>query len=283
MSSNNYLSIYAKSFNWAGFFLPKKIYIKCSALYDFCRTVDNIADSSENLNLKKKKLISFKNSFNNKQDDNPIIKNMWELINDYKISTKIINDLFDGAESDLKDKIQLNSKKDLLVYSYRVAGTVGLMMSKILRVKNKEALKGAIDLGIAMQLTNIARDVVEDKNKNRQYINFDFSSIKNTISLSETFYEKSFKAISSIPLKSRFSVIVARRVYKKIGLKILEKRNIDNYVKAGKIYVSFMGKLIETILSIFDFFKLLTIKEFNYDNEKEHSIISEEIKIHERI
>ena len=76
MADQSYLSIYAKSFNWAGFFLPKKIYIKCSALYDFCRTVDNIADSSENLNLKKKKLISFKNSFNNKQDDNPIIKNM---------------------------------------------------------------------------------------------------------------------------------------------------------------------------------------------------------------
>ena len=166
MSNNNYLSIYAKSFNWAGFFLPKKTYIKCSALYDFCRTIDNIADGSENLNLKKKKLISFKNSFNNKQDDNPIIKNMWELINDYKISTKIINDLFDGAESDLNDKIQLNSKKDLLVYSYRVAGTVGLMMAKILNVKNKVALKSAVYLGIAMQLTNISRDVLEDAKNN---------------------------------------------------------------------------------------------------------------------
>ena len=59
MSSNNYLSIYAKSFNWAGFFLPKKTYIKCSALYDFCRTIDNIADDSENLNLKKKKINKF--------------------------------------------------------------------------------------------------------------------------------------------------------------------------------------------------------------------------------
>ena len=178
MSSNNYLSIYAKSFNWAGFFLPKKTYTKCSALYDFCRTIDNIADNSENLNLKKKKLISFKNSFNNKQDDNPIIKNMWELINDYKISTKIINDLFDGAESDLKDKIQLNSKKDLLVYSYRVAGTVGLMMAKILNVKNQVALKSAVDLGIAMQLTNISRDVLEDAKNNRSYISANFESIR---------------------------------------------------------------------------------------------------------
>tara|TARA_B100000965_G_C19532788_1_gene731917 strand:- start:350 stop:1198 length:849 start_codon:yes stop_codon:yes gene_type:complete len=281
--SDNLLRQHAKSFFWASFFLSKKKYLQCSSLYSFCRTLDDIVDENSNLSIKKDNFLKFKNDFTNKNFDNQIIKKMWSLIESENISQKIIYDLFDGVETDLKDKILIMTKKDLLVYSYRVAGTVGLMMSKILRVKNKEALKGAIDLGIAMQLTNIARDVVEDKNKNRQYINFDFSSIKNTISLSETFYEKSFKAISSIPLKSRFSVIVARRVYKKIGLKILEKRNIDNYVKAGKIYVSFMGKLIETILSIFDFFKLLTIKEFNYDNEKEHSIISEEIKIHERI
>ena len=52
MSDKNYLSIYAKSFNWAGFFLPKKTYQKCSALYDFCRTIDNIADDEGELNTK---------------------------------------------------------------------------------------------------------------------------------------------------------------------------------------------------------------------------------------
>ena len=224
MSNNNYLYIYAKSFNWAGFFLPKKIYIKCSTLYDFCRTIDNIADDSENLNLKKKKLISFKNSFNNNQDDNPIIKNMWELINDYKISTKIINDLFDGAESDLKDKIQLNSKKDLLVYSYRVAGTVGLMMAKILNVKNQVALKSAVDLGIAMQLTNISRDVLEDAKNNRSYISANFKSIRETIKLADLFYDSSFASIKEIPLNLRFAILVARRVYRQIGYKILKKK-----------------------------------------------------------
>ena len=92
------------------------------------------------------------------------------------------------------------------MYSYRVAGTVGLMMSKILKVKNKEALRGAIDLGIAMQLTNIARDVNEDRKRNRRYIESDFSSIQETIRESEIFYLKSFNSISGIPLKSRFSI-----------------------------------------------------------------------------
>ena len=110
---------------------------------------------------------------------------MWSVIDSENISKQIVIDLFDGVETDLKEKVVINSKKDLLVYSYRVAGTVGLMMSKILKVKNKEALKGAIDLGIAMQLTNIARDVCEDKERNRQYVESRFfgNSRNNIMSL----------------------------------------------------------------------------------------------------
>ena len=177
----------------------------------------------------------------------------------------------------------INSKKDLLVYSYRVAGTVGLMMSKIMKVKNKEALKGAIDLGIAMQLTNIARDVCEDKARNRQYIEHDFSSIRAIINESQAFYEKSFTSISSIPINSRFSVIVARRVYRKIGDYILKQNNIDNYNKAGKIYVPVFEKIIQTFLAIIDFIKLLFIKNLNYDNQLNHNILEQEINLNERI
>ena len=169
------------------------------------------------------------------------------------------------------------------MYSYRVAGTVGLMMSKILKVRNKEALKGAIDLGIAMQLTNIARDVNEDKKRNRKYIESDFFSIQETIKKSQIFYQKSFNSISSIPIRSRFSVIVARRVYKKIGDFILKQKNIENYNRAGKIYVPIFVKIIETFLSIFDFIKLLFIKNLNYDNHANHNILDQEINLNERI
>ena len=224
MSNNNYLSVYAKSFNWAGFFLPKKIYLKCSSLYDFCRTVDNMADEGHNLDIKKKDLLNFRNNFNNKNYDNLIIKNMWDLINDFGISVKIIDDLFNGVESDLKEKVQINSKKDLLIYSYRVAGTVGLMMAKILNVENKNALKSAIDLGIAMQLTNISRDVVEDRKKSRIYISLNFDSIKETLKLADLFYESSFASIKEIPFSFRFSILVARRVYRQIGCNILKKK-----------------------------------------------------------
>ncbi|MDB9986693.1 squalene/phytoene synthase family protein, partial [Candidatus Pelagibacter sp.] len=235
MSNKNYLSIYAKSFNWAGFFLPKKTYQKCSALYNFCRTVDNIADDDGELDIKKKNLLVFKNNFINKNFNNTIIKDMWDLMDHHLITIKIVEDLFDGVESDLNKKVQLNNKKDLLIYSYRVAGTVGLMMAKILNVKDDNSMKAAIDLGIAMQLTNISRDVVEDSKINRFYIKNDFETIIDTLALADLFYKKSFIAIKEIPFKFRFAILVARRVYKKIGDKILRTKNIENYNKAGKI------------------------------------------------
>ena len=141
----NYLSIYAKSFNWAGFFLPSRIYKKCSSLYDFCRTIDDIADQELTLDIKIEQFKQFKNNFINKDFNNQIIKNMYELIDDTRISKTIVYDLFDGVESDLKKVVKINSKKELLIYSYRVAGTVGLMMAKILKVEKQNALKAAID------------------------------------------------------------------------------------------------------------------------------------------
>ena len=283
MLTKNYLAIYAKSFNWAGFFLPKKTYEKCSALYDFCREADNIADDENKIEVKKNNFIKFRNNFVNKNYDDPVIKNMWDLINEFSISTKIVDDLFEGINSDIKENVKLNSKKELLIYSYRVAGTVGLMMAKILNVHKEQSLKSAIDLGIAMQLTNISRDVMEDKKNNRFYINESFEDIKTTIKLSEKFYKNSFYSIKEIPLSFRFSILVARRVYRKIGYKILNKQNMENYKKSGKIYVTNIEKIIETFLSIFDLIKLSLISKNDDNINHDHNLINEEINLNERI
>ena len=283
MADQSYLSIYAKSFNWAGFFLPKQTYLKCSALYDFCRVADNIADSNEAIEQKKIKFLDFQNNFNNKKFDDPIIKNMWQLINEFDIPLKVVNDLLDGINSDIQQSIKLHKKKDLLLYSYRVAGTVGLMMAKILRVNKKDSLKSAIDLGIAMQLTNISRDVVEDLNFGRSYIDLNFEEIRSTIKLSESYYENSFYSIKEIPLAFRFAILVARRVYRKIGYKILKKQNLENYKKSGKIYVSKIEKIIETLCSVYDLIKLFLINKNDNDIEHNHSLIREEINLDERI
>ena len=283
MSNKNYLSVYAKSFNWAGFFLPKETYKRCSTLYDFCRVADNIADDEGEIEIKKIKFKKFENDFNQKNFGDPVIKNMWSLIVEFNISLKIIHDLFDGIRSDIKESIKLNSRKDLLVYSYRVAGTVGLMMAKILKVTKKNSLKSAIDLGVAMQLTNISRDVTEDSKNNRSYINDNFAEISSTIKLADTFYKNSFLSIKDIPMSFRFSILVARRVYRKIGHKILNKHNLENYRNSGKIYVSNIEKILETFFSIFDLIKLSLIKKNNDEIEHDHLLINEEINLDERI
>ena len=283
MSNKSYLSIYAKSFSWAGFFLPKETYKKCSSLYDFCRVVDNIADDNEEIENKEKKFSKFENDFNKKNFDNIIIKNMWGLIEEFNISLKVVEDLLIGIKSDIKNRVKLNSKKDLLIYSYRVAGTVGLMMAKVLRVTKKSSLKSAIDLGIAMQLTNISRDVIEDSKNNRFYINKNFEEISSTINLAETFYENSFYSIKDIPISFRFSILVARRVYRKIGYKILKTKNLENYQNSGKIYVSNLEKIFETFLSIFDLIQLSLKNERHDQVHHDHNLINEEIHLDERI
>ena len=283
IQNKNYLSIYAKSFNWAGFFLPKQTYKKCSSLYDFCRVVDNIADDKNSIEFKESEFNEFKNDFVQKNYNNPVIENMWDIIDEFSISLKVVNDLFDGIKSDIKQTVKLNSKKELLIYSYRVAGTVGLMMAKILKVNKKSSLKSAIDLGIAMQLTNISRDVVEDLNNGRSYINNSFDDIKSTLKLAEKFYESSFYSINEIPIRFRFSILVARRVYRKIGYKILNKKNLENYKISGKIFVSSLEKIIETFFAIFDLIKLLLVNKNDNHIEHDHFLINEELNLNERI
>ena len=283
MSSKNYLSIYAKSFNWAGFFLPKKTYKNCSYLYDFCRVVDNIADDEGEIEIKKVKFQKFVSDFKQKNFEDPVIQNMWNIIHEFNISLEIIYDLFDGIESDIKQNVKIDTRKDLLIYCYRVAGTVGLMMAKILKVSKKQSLKSAIDLGIAMQLTNISRDVIEDSKKNRSYINGSFEEINSTIKLADTFYKNSFYSIREIPLSFRFSILVARRIYRKIGYKILKKKTFENYSKSGKIFVSNFEKVLETILSIYDLIILSLLNKNDDQIEHDHLLINKEINLDERI
>jgi phytoene synthase len=294
MMKKNYLALFAKSFNWAGFFLPRKIYDDCTSLYAFCRVLDDIADEKNNLDTKIEKFNKLKKFFkisfdldNNDRrssyENEKIILDIITLAENNKIKKIVIEDLIDGVASDLKKRIHIRLVKDLLVYSYRVAGTVGLMMSRILNVNDRRALKGAIDLGIAMQLTNIARDVVEDKKMNREYIKPDFENIQATLKLAEMFYDSSFSSIQKIPFRYKFSIIVARRIYRQIGRKILQKGNMENYTKSGKIYVNNFEKTYQTIISIFDLI-LVYLKEIEpHQRAEEHAIIGQEIDLDERI
>ena len=124
------------------------------------------------------------------------------------------------------EKLSFNGEKELINYSYLVAGSVGVMMSNILGCKDDYAYNYAIDLGIAMQLTNIARDILEDAKMGRVYIPKTWSDIKcidikkpsektkselkiatkKLINLSEEYYKSGMKGLAFLPLRSRFSI-----------------------------------------------------------------------------
>ena len=104
-----------------------------------------------------------------------------------------------------------------------------------------------------------------------------------SLSVFRKFYENSFHSINEIPISFRFSILVARRVYRKIGYKILKKENLENYKKSGKIYVTNLEKIIETSLSFFDLIKLLLVNKNDDNIQHDHLLINEEINLDERI
>ena len=107
---SNFLKKHAKSFYWASFFLSSNTFEKCSSLYNFCRTLDDIADDNNDLNVKKEIFTKFKKNFEKKNLNNQIIKDMWSVIDSENISKLIVIDLFDGVETDLEEKVVINSK-----------------------------------------------------------------------------------------------------------------------------------------------------------------------------
>ena len=260
----NSLKKHGKSFYWASFFLPKRNKDAATKLYSICRFFDDLADDNneDQTGLLKKE-------FKKICDDlsHPIN----EFFTSHNLSIKILGDLVDGLVKDQTD-VRIKNEKELIQYAYQVAGTVGLMMSPLIMVNNNKANKHAIDLGIAMQLTNIARDIYEDALMNRIYLPQDWISntdiseltnissnkdliqikgaIKRLILLSETYYKNGFAGMRYIPLKTRLAIFFAAKIYRAIGQKIKKNRYEYSY---KRIYVSTIEKLFITFISIPEF------------------------------
>ena len=94
---NNLLKKHAKSFYWASFFLSNSTLDKCSSLYNFCRTLDDIVDDHNNLKVKKENFSKFKTDFENKSLNNQIIKDMWSIIDSENISIQIVLETFNSS------------------------------------------------------------------------------------------------------------------------------------------------------------------------------------------
>ena len=255
----------SKSFFWASKFLPKGTLEKVINIYSFCRIQDDIVDEGLLIENSKEAL------------------KLKAIIKSYGISEELISELIDGINSDI-NFTRYKDNAELLRYCYKVAGAVGLMMLSALEIKAKDARYFAIDLGIAMQLTNISRDIVQDYKKNRIYLPENTGidkicmsnmtdqnqkkiqkTVKNLLIKADIFYKSSLNGMRFIPIQSRISILIALRIYQAIGKKI---RNTGLMFLHENIYVSKKEKLFIVIKTIFEFLIFFLIPLFRKKHNK---------------
>ncbi len=255
----------AKTFYFASLFFSTEKRNDIKVLYLFCRFIDDLGDDPKlSKKVSKIKLKKIKKELLTKKTKNKIIHNFINLMSKYNIDNKIPNDLIDGVLSDLR-KVNIKNYNQLFCYSYKVAGTVGLMMCDIMGVKQHSLKFNAIYLGIAMQLTNISRDIKEDLLRDRIYIpkeirihvNNNFNDIpfcetlqkefakdlKKLIDTSDVIYDLAWEGIVKLPFKYKLPIAIASYLYQSIGIKI---RNRNYNIWKKRIYLTKIDKVIKT-------------------------------------
>ncbi len=287
------INSHSKSFSWATKLFNKKNGAQIAELYALCRGLDDIADQDGANN--RQKLVNFQTML--KKDDMKFDAEMAEFYEKYKhlnLNAGILLQLVEGLIED-QSEVAFRTESELIKYCYKVAGTVGILMCPLLGNKKVAALKFAVDLGIGMQLTNIARDVKEDAIMNRRYLpgewvndissekiilagrdpdGSDFkivqTAIKRTLDLSGKFYISGLNGLHFLPLRSGLAVGVAASIYQGIGHKICK-----NGIKwsSNRVYTRKTEKLWLTLRSMAKmFFKK---KHYPQHNDALHSHIRE--------
>ena len=266
---------YGKSFWFASLFLSKRSTRDAVILYAFCRLLDDWADGGGDAGPKKlsdlidlfnksggedenltDQVLSIK-SFS--QDERELAVEFLKL----RLSIPILLQLLQGLQEDT-ERALVEEKSQLIVYAYRVAGTVGLFMAQILGAKSEKAKYHAVDLGIAMQLTNVCRDVLEDARMGRRYLPNGLlpsitatadsktrekvkDCIRETLTLADEYYESGVQGIHHLPKRSRFAVYMMSKIYRHIGVSIL-----NNGISwwEGRVYVPTYKKIFLTLSAL---------------------------------
>lgn len=178
----------SKTFYWGSAFLPAEKRRAIWAIYALCRVVDDIVDEGYDPTSPRPghlsgaddplqaldywRLALMKIYQGGGADDHPVQRAWCDMLTRYAVPQQPVLDLLDGVEMDLT-RNRYRTFDELYVYCYRVAGTVGLLTSPIFGYQKEEALTYAVDLGVALQLTNILRDVGEDARRGRIYLPLD--------------------------------------------------------------------------------------------------------------
>jgi phytoene synthase len=268
MAPHEVLAANGKTFHWAKRFLGDSVGEKAAILYQFCRLADDIADGGDTDGADM--IATMRDAiFDDAVQAPEFLRSFLGFADRNGIDRQAIHDLLTGMLQD-QGNVALASEKDLLGYAYRVAGTVGLMMLPIIGSTDRKARAFAIDLGIAMQLTNIARDICEDAEMGRRYIP---ATVCNNVSprlirrgrlipmhrehirasadyllrLADRYYASAYRGLAYLPLRSHIAIGIAGHCYQAIGHKI---RRHHFEVWRGRTFVSLAEKIIASLFSL---------------------------------
>ena len=243
MTPHQSLAANGRSFDWARRFLGKRMGGDAATLYRFCRVLDDMADGD--IPDGPRRLLAIRGDLAaGRRATDTLLADFQPFIHQKNLPVQVIIALIDGLLQDQKS-VRIADERALLRYGYRVAGTVGLLMCHVLDCDDAAARAHAIDLGIAMQLTNIARDVLEDAEMGRRYLPASWagdltpahitaaghepdSEVARSVSvavgqlllLADDYYQSGANGLSYLPLRAHIAIAVAARVYRQIGVQI---------------------------------------------------------------
>ena len=225
------------SFYYSFLFLPKPRRQAITALYAFCREVDDIADECHDIAIARTKLAWWRAEIGNLYQGNPqhpVTQALAPAVRDYNLDEELFQEIIDGMEMDLEQN-RYADFKHLHLYCYRVASVVGLLSASIFGFSDRQTLKYAHDLGLAFQLTNIVRDVGEDARRDRIYLPLDELTqfgvtetdilqgreseqvqklLEFQIERAETYYDRAFNALPAEDRKAQRTGLIMAAIYR---------------------------------------------------------------------
>jgi 15-cis-phytoene synthase len=227
----------SKSFHLASLLLPERYRERARMLYGFCRVADDLVDDAHDPAQAVQDLkIRLDRIYDGHPSDDPTDRAFADLVRHHAIPRALPDALIDGFLWDAQNR-DYQTLSDVTAYAVRVAGTVGVMMSLLMEVRSPEALARALDLGVAMQFSNIARDVEEDGARGRTYLPAEWlgertkaEAATRLVHVAEELYQRATSGIALLPTSCRASIAAAHHLYRAIGHQAEAQRHVGRAV-----------------------------------------------------
>jgi phytoene synthase len=242
MSSDLHLMSRAgKTFFFASWWLDRRTRADAGCAYRFCRMVDDIADCPEQGVNRDESLHAIEAAVVGADTRDPIVSSIVPLMERFSEIRAPFADIVRSCREDTSTLV-INNEADLVRYAHGVAGNVGLIMYPMLGGLVADGRQYAADLGIAMQLTNIARDVIEDRARGRVYLPRTWlhgsdplrmpdeqllsdtsivEAVRRVLGLADDLYTRGLSGLHYLAPKNRFAIRVAARCYAAIGERVI--------------------------------------------------------------